>query len=124
MATTTLVGGVDFSAMTQRALDVRELYEAHERERYGRVWSLQELTLGFVGDVGDLAKLVQAHVGVRDIDNATAALEDELADVLWSVIVIARRCDVDLEAAFSKTMADLTHTLTDVRERSGPDTSG
>ena len=48
-----------------------------------------ELTLGLVGDVGDLVKLVQAHEGVRAIENARPALEHELADVLWSLLVIA-----------------------------------
>jgi NTP pyrophosphatase (non-canonical NTP hydrolase) len=77
--------------MTRRALHVRQLYNAHERRLYGRAWSLQELTLGLVGDIGDLAKLVQAHEGVRDMENAATALEHELADVLWSVMVIADR---------------------------------
>ncbi len=65
--------------MTRRALALREAYEAHERSVYGRSWSLPELTLGLVGDVGDLAKLVQAHEGVREIENASDSLGHELA---------------------------------------------
>jgi NTP pyrophosphatase (non-canonical NTP hydrolase) len=72
---------------------------------------LEELTLGLLGDIGDLAKLVQAHEGVREIPNAEAALEHELADVLWSVIVIASRCSIDLEATSLKTMNDLDVAL-------------
>ena len=97
--------------MTQRALTIRQRYEAYERRTYGRAWSLQELALGLVGDVGDLAKLVQAHEGVRKINDAPAALQHELADVLWSLIVIADRCGVDLEAAFVQTMAELDAAL-------------
>lgn len=93
--------------MTRRALDLRARYEALERETFGRPWSLEELTLGLVGDIGDLAKLVQAHEGVREIDDARQALEHELADALWSLMVIADRCDVDLAEAFGKTMDDL-----------------
>jgi NTP pyrophosphatase (non-canonical NTP hydrolase) len=96
--------------MTRRALHVRRLYDAHERRLYGRSWSLQELTLGLVGD---LAKLVQAHEGVRDIENAATALEHELADVLWSVIVIADRCNINLEAAFVRTMDALDQEVGD-----------
>ena len=51
--------------MRERALAVREGYEEYERRTYGRPWSLEELTLGLVGDVGDLAKLVQVREGVR-----------------------------------------------------------
>jgi NTP pyrophosphatase (non-canonical NTP hydrolase) len=102
---------VEFSALTERALAVREGYEEYERRSYGRPWSLEELTLGLVGDVGDLAKLVQAREGVRAVEDARARLEHELADVLWSVIVIAARCDVDLEAVFAETMDELTDWL-------------
>ena len=81
--------------MTVRALEVREQYAAFEERTYGRQWSLQDLALGLVGDVGDLVKLVQAHEGVRAVRNARPALEHELADVLWSLLVIAKRRDVD-----------------------------
>ena len=102
---------MDFSALTARALAVREGYQEYERRTYGRPWSLEELTLGLVGDVGDLAKLVQVREGVRAVEDAPARLDHELADVLWSVIVIAARCGVDLEAAFVGTMDELTHRL-------------
>ncbi len=82
--------------MTRRALDVRARYEAF--------------------DVGDLAKLVQAHEGVRSIEDAREALEHELADVLWSVMVIADRCGVDLAIAFEKTMDDLHAALARLAE--------
>ena len=97
--------------MTVRALEVRERYAAFEERTYGRQWSLQDLTLGLVGDVGDLVKLVQAHEGVRAVENARPALEHELADVLWSLLVIAKRCDVDLEKAFARTMDELDAAL-------------
>ena len=97
--------------MTRRALDVRERYRAFEERTYGRPWGLQDLTLGLVGDVGDLVKLVQAHEGVRVVEDARGALEHELADVLWSLLVIADRCDVDLETAFTRTMDELDDAL-------------
>lgn len=102
---------MELSTLTERALAVRARYEAFERETYGRPWSLEDLMLGLVGDVGDLAKLIQAHQGVRRMDDARQALEHELADVLWSLIVIARECDVDLEAAFGRTMDELEASL-------------
>jgi NTP pyrophosphatase (non-canonical NTP hydrolase) len=102
---------MDFSAMTARALAVQTLYEDFEQRTYGRAWSLEELTLGLIGDVGDLAKLIQAHEGVREIDDVAARLGHELADVLWSVIVIADRAGVDLTAAFETTMDALEQDL-------------
>ena len=102
---------MEFRAISERAREVRSLYEAVERDEYGRSWSLEELTLGLAGDVGDLAKLVQAREGVRKIDDVQARLEHELADVLWATIVIAGECGIDLERAFLAAMDQLATEL-------------
>lgn len=57
-----------FSDLEKSALQLNELYEQLEIKRYGRIWTTEELALGFVGDVGDLAKLIQANAGIRDND--------------------------------------------------------
>lgn len=98
---------MDFKTLIQRALAIRRKYEELETENYGRSWTGEELTLGFVKDVGDLAKLVQAKEGVRKVDNVDDALAHELSDCLWSVIILADKYGVDLEASFNKTMDEL-----------------
>ena len=97
-----------FAVMTERTLEIRARYDEYERRAYGREWSTEELTLGLVGDIGDLAKLIQAFEGVRTIDGEVSTqLGHELADILWSVITIAARCNVDLAASFAATMNDI-----------------
>ncbi len=96
-----------FADLQQRALAIRDQYEQLEHAKYGRRWSREELTLGFVGDVGDLAKLAIAAENMRDIDDAKAKFEHELADCLWSILVMAKEYDVDLEAGFTRTMDGL-----------------
>ena len=96
-----------FSELERSALQLNELYEQLEIKRWGRVWSTSELALGFVGDVGDLAKLVQANAGIRDIDDCRAKLGHELSDCLWSIIVLANKCGVDLEAEFVRNTREL-----------------
>ena len=98
---------MEFAELQQRALDVRGRFDEYERATFGRAWSDDELVLGLVGDLGDLAKLMQARAGVRAIDDVQERLAHELGDVLWSVIAIAERCGVDLEAAFLRTMSEL-----------------
>lgn len=88
-------------------MDVRQQYAAFERTHHSREWTRQEIALGFVGDVGDLVKLVMAQEGVRAIPDAPAKLAHELADCLWSVLVLAKLYDVNLEAAFLDTMNEL-----------------
>jgi len=90
-----------FSDLEKSALQLNELYEQLEIKRYGRIWTTEEIALGFVGDVGDLAKLIQANAGIRNIDDCKAKLGHELSDCLWSIIVLANKCGIDLEAEFS-----------------------
>ncbi|TWD84171.1 MazG-like nucleotide pyrophosphohydrolase family protein [Kribbella amoyensis] len=97
--------------MVERARSVRASYAAVEAERYGRAWNREELMLGFLGDVGDLAKLVQGKEGVRPRDDLDEALAHELADCLWSVLVLADAYQVDLEGAFTRTMDELDQHL-------------
>jgi NTP pyrophosphatase (non-canonical NTP hydrolase) len=98
---------VEFGDVSARALEVRQRFEEYEVATFGRAWSLEELVLGLVGDVGELAKAIQARAGIRELDEGQKRLEHELADVLWSAIVLADRCGVDLEAAFLRTMTEL-----------------
>ena len=95
------------SDLEKSALQLNELYEQLEIKKYGRVWTTEELALGFVGDVGDLAKLIQANAGIRNIDDSRAKLGHELSDCLWSIIVLANKCGIDLEAEFVKNTREL-----------------
>lgn len=102
---------MQFHEMQARARDVRAKYAAFENDRYGRSWTPEEIMLGFVGDVGDLAKLAQGKAGVRPRDDLDAALAHELADCLWAILTLADVYDVDLETVFDHTMRDLTEHL-------------
>lgn len=99
---------MNFSDLEKAALQLNELYEQLEVKRWGRVWTTQELALGFVGDVGDLAKLVQAHAGVRTIDDGHAKLGHELSDCLWSILVLANKCGIDLQAEFVRNTREIS----------------
>ncbi|MEU8543886.1 MazG nucleotide pyrophosphohydrolase domain-containing protein [Streptomyces sp. NPDC048717] len=90
---------------------VHGLYDELNRARHGRTWQPHDFVLGFVGDVGDLAKLTQAADGVRPAPPGNG-LGHELADCLWSVVVIAELYGIDLEAAFTTTMRQLEESIT------------
>lgn len=102
---------MDFAVMTERARTVRQEFARFEQRRHGRPWTPEEIMLGFVGDVGDLAKLVQGTAGVRPTDDLDTKLAHELADCLWSVVVLADCFAIDLEDAFDSTMAQLQRWL-------------
>jgi len=102
---------MDFQEINRRAISVRRLYEKFEAAEYGSPWTIEEITLGFVSDVGDLAKLVLAECGHRNIPDSKIKLAHELADCLWSVLVLANLHNVDLEKSFLETMNDLERQL-------------
>jgi NTP pyrophosphatase (non-canonical NTP hydrolase) len=80
---------MEFQKLVAKSLEIRQKYALLEEKRHGASWTNEELALGFVGDVGDLTKLVVAMEGKRDIPDAESKLAHELADCLWSVIVLA-----------------------------------
>ena len=100
-----------FSDLENSALQLNDLYEQLEVRRYGRIWTTEELALGFVGDVGDLAKLIQANAGIRNIDDCKAKLGHELSDCLWSIIVLANKCGIDLEAEFVRNTKEIAEHI-------------
>lgn len=106
---------MEFAKLEDRALALRAQYSEMERAKFGAAWTNEELALGFVGDVGDLVKLVMAQNGRRAIPDAQAKLAHELADCLWSVIVLARAHDIDLERAFVQTTDDLEKHIAQAR---------
>ncbi len=102
---------MEFLKIIERAMHIRGQYEAKEKQQYGSAWTSEEVALGFVGDVGDLAKLIMAENGRRNIANSKGKLEHELSDCLWSVIVLSRLHDIDLERSFLRTMDELEEHL-------------
>lgn len=99
----------DFNDLQERALEVRQKYNELNNKHGHDKWDGKAFAMGFVGDVGDLLKLIMAKSNLRDIKGGEvdAKLQHELADCLWSLFVLAAYYGVDLEASFLKTMDEL-----------------
>lgn len=91
-----------FSDLSQKAVAIRDHYNELQKSDGNKLWNAQDRMAGFVGDVGDLSKLIMVKHGLRrgpeDIDEALA---HELSDCLWSIMVIADELGIDLEKAFT-----------------------
>lgn len=98
---------MEFRELANLAKEVRDRYAPVETAASGRPWGLAEHAQGFVGDVGDLMKLVMAKNGLRKMENQDEKLAHELSDCLWSLMVIADESGIDLEKAFLKTMTEI-----------------
>jgi NTP pyrophosphatase (non-canonical NTP hydrolase) len=93
------------------ALAVRRQFSEMENKTYGKTWTRADLLRGFVADVGALAKLTMAADGLREIPNYQEKLGHELADCLWSIIVLADEYNIDLENEFESLISSLSNKL-------------
>lgn len=106
---------MELKELAQRAQYVKDLYSKMEIEKYGKNWSDAQVMEGFVVDIGELMEIVMAKQGIRKMDDVDARLEHELADCLYSLLVLAGRYNVDIEKAFTNTMDDLEERLKDYK---------
>ncbi|KKR11919.1 MAG: MazG nucleotide pyrophosphohydrolase [Candidatus Woesebacteria bacterium GW2011_GWA1_39_21] len=102
---------MDFKQLQNRALEIRRKYSDLEKMKYGKEWTREQIVQGFVGDVGDLVKLIMAKDGVREVEDVDEKLAHELADCLYSILVIANKYGVDIEEEFLKTMNELEERI-------------
>jgi NTP pyrophosphatase (non-canonical NTP hydrolase) len=98
---------MNFDDLQKRAIEIRNKYDKLNQEKHGVTWDEQQLMAGFVGDVGDLSKIIMAKNGLRTMDDVDNRLVHELSDCLWSIIVLASKYDIDLSKEFIKTMDEL-----------------
>lgn len=93
--------------MCEEALKVKSLYHEKNKNDGHDTWDVSAYLQGFVGDVGDLSKLLMAKQNFRDKENLDEKLAHELSDCLWSIMVIADELNIDLEKSFVGTMKEL-----------------
>ena len=94
--------------LTNQAIAVKNHYDNARKESGKEVWNVQNRMSGLVGDVGALSKLIMMKHGLRGApENIDELLAHELSDCLFSVMVIAKELNIDLEEAFSKTTGEL-----------------
>lgn len=105
---------MELSESLQRVKKITQAYNVLNRVEGYKTWGANEYFQAFQGDVGDLAKLILARrgyaFGQKDVD---AKLARELADCLWSILVLADELDVDIEHELQKTLNRLEEKIGD-----------
>lgn len=101
----------DIKAMQTRAQQIADKYDVLNAKQGRSAWGPKDRAMGFVTDVGELMELVMAKEGMRHIDDVDAKLRHELADCLWSVLVLAKHYNVDLAQEFNTTMNQLEERI-------------
>ena len=107
---------MELQKLINRAMDLRGQYEKKETELYGGPATDEDIAQGFLGDVNNLIKLIMAERGKRTIANIKEKLESQLAHCLWSVVVLAKMHNIDLEQSFMETMDRLENHLLETQD--------
>jgi NTP pyrophosphatase (non-canonical NTP hydrolase) len=109
---------MDIARLTKTALQLHDRFAANARRQGAPEWTRDQIMQGFVVDVGALMKLVMAKDGLRHVADVDRKLGHELADCLWSVLVLAKLYDVNLEHEFTRMVAEASDGLRPPRARS------
>jgi NTP pyrophosphatase (non-canonical NTP hydrolase) len=107
---------MELQKLVNRAMDLRTQYEKKEKQLYGSPSTDEDIAEGLLADANNLVKLVMAQHGKREIMNSTEKLGPQLSHCLWSVIVLAKMYNVDLEQSFMETMDKLENHLLETQE--------
>ena len=107
---------MELQKLIHRAMDLRHQYEKKETQLYGSPSTAEDIAQGFLSDVNHLVKLVMAERGKRNIANSSEKLASQLSHCLWSVIVLAKMHNIDLEPSFMETMDKLENHLMETQE--------
>jgi NTP pyrophosphatase (non-canonical NTP hydrolase) len=98
---------MEFSEILQKSREVREAYAAGNEKQ----WTSAEYMQGFMGDVGDLSKLLMAKNGFRPSKESDPAIAHELADCMWSILIMADELGINLEQTFMDNMNELKEKI-------------
>jgi NTP pyrophosphatase (non-canonical NTP hydrolase) len=107
---------MELQKLINRAMDLRHQYEKKEKHLYGSPSTDEDIAQGFLGDVNNLVKLLSAIHGKGSIANSADKLASQLSHCLWSVIVLAKIHNIDLEQSFMETMDKLENHLLETQE--------
>lgn len=96
----------------RRILAIKQRYSDKNAADKHRKWTVTDYMSGFVGDVGDLSKLVMAKQQLRDYDgDVDAALKHEIGDCFWALFVLCDELGIDAQNAIETTLEDLEGRL-------------
>ncbi len=102
-----------FAELIERANEINDKYDELNVSQGQPRWNESDVMAGFVGDVGDLSKLIMANKRARVTNDVDAKIAHELSDCLWSITVLAKKLNVNLEDSFMQTMDGLEAKIED-----------
>lgn len=91
---------MNLDELTQKVLRIKDLYSDLEKAKSYKTWTIEETYGGLVSDVGDLGRLVLAKEGFREMHDLENKLQHELAEILYTTLLLSNHYKIDLQKAF------------------------
>jgi len=91
---------MNIEQLTEKVLKIKKLYSEYEIKKSYKPWTVEETIVGLASDVGDLGRLVLAKEGFREMPDLDKNIEHELAELLYTTLLLSSHYRIDLERAF------------------------
>lgn len=102
---------MDLRAFQKKSIETKNLYEQLEKKVSGKSWTRGELSRALMADIGAAMKLMMAEDGLRIIEGSKEKLTHEVGDIIWAVLVLCEKYDIDAEEALAKTLEELDQRI-------------
>ncbi|TOY74742.1 MazG-like protein [Levilactobacillus brevis] len=90
---------MEVSEISQRSMNIRDVYHQFEESLHGSKWSIEEDALAYLTDAGLVGRLTMDQEQRWPAGNqARHELGQKLAENIWWLHVLADRMEFDLEA--------------------------
>lgn len=90
---------MEIKELSKLAKEIKFAYNELKEKKRENAWHAREYAEGLVGDASDLLKLILKHQKYPE-KNGHNKIKHELADCLYSIIIIAQELNIDLEKEF------------------------
>jgi NTP pyrophosphatase (non-canonical NTP hydrolase) len=81
-----------------------------EDRNWGQFHNPKDLLLGIVEEIGEIRNIVKWEQDIDKLKQVVLAnkneMEDNIGDIYWFLVLLANGCDVDIDQAIEKTIAD------------------
>ena len=90
---------MDVKKLQRITKQIKNAYAEMNCKKGKEVWHAKDYADAFVGDVGDLIKILVSY-SKKPTRDGYKKISHELADCLWSILAISDELDVDIEKEF------------------------
>lgn len=87
---------MDLAKIRKMSRTLKSAYDQMDRKKGKEIWTARDYADGLAGDTGDFIKIL-LNYSKNPTRDRKKQLHHELADCLWSILMLAEELDIDIE---------------------------